>query len=120
MTDLAPNGPCPKKVVLATATAKNAQPTTKPKATGPTAQGSRHYQNIRGRHTETAAKHPRYFYGIVGSVEHINLPKLEDAIQKEFGCRDKRFVAEQVGLMQTEGRVRVQQKSKVWIKQPAY
>jgi hypothetical protein len=60
----------------------------------------------------------RHFWLIVGNEEHINLPKLEDAIQKEFSCRDDRFVELQVRLMQTEGRVRVQAKSKVWLKQP--
>ena len=28
-----------------------------------------------------------YFWNIVGAVEHINLPKLEDAVKKEFNCR---------------------------------
>lgn len=59
-----------------------------------------------------------HFWGIVGSVEHINLPKLEDAIRKEFRCSDNRFVESQVRLMQTEGRIRAQAKNKVWIKQP--
>jgi hypothetical protein len=60
----------------------------------------------------------RHFWGIVGSVEHINLPKLEDAIKKEFRCGDGRFVEMQVRLMQSEGRIRVQAKNKVWVKQP--
>ncbi len=59
-----------------------------------------------------------YFWNIVGAVEHISLPKLEDAIKKEFNIEDDRFVQNQVRLMQTESRVRVQSKVKVWIKQP--
>jgi len=60
----------------------------------------------------------RHFWGIVGSDEHINVPKLEDAICKEFRTSDPRFIEAQIGLMQTEGRIRVQEKAKVWIKQP--
>jgi hypothetical protein len=59
----------------------------------------------------------RHFWGIVGSLEHINIPKLEDAIRREFHKSDDRFVGEQVKLMQTEGRIKVQDKVKVWIKQ---
>jgi len=58
------------------------------------------------------------FWNQVGSAEHVNLPKLEDAIRREFNSKDDRFVQAQVMLMQTEGRVRVQNKVKVWIKQP--
>ncbi len=54
----------------------------------------------------------------VGWKEHISLPKLEDAIKKEFKCTDNRFVQAQVRLMSTESRIRVQSKVKVWIKQP--
>ncbi len=59
-----------------------------------------------------------HFWKIVGSVEHINIPKLEDAVKKEFNTTDDRFVQMQIRLMQTESRVRVQSKVKVWIKQP--
>ena len=59
-----------------------------------------------------------HFWGIVGAAEHINVPKLEDAIKKEFNADDDRFVQAQIKLMQTESRVRVQNKVKVWIKQP--
>jgi hypothetical protein len=61
----------------------------------------------------------RHFWNIVGSVEHINIPKLEDAIRKEFHTQDSRLIESQVCLMQTEGRIRVQEKNKVWIKQPS-
>jgi len=58
------------------------------------------------------------FWNQVGSVEHISLPKLEDAIRKEFNCNDDRFIQAQIKLMQTEARIRVQSRVKVWIKQP--
>ena len=59
-----------------------------------------------------------YFWSMVGAVEHISLPKLEDAIKKEFNCADERFVQAQIKLMQTESRIIVQSNVKVWIKQP--
>ncbi len=59
-----------------------------------------------------------HFWNIVGSTEHINVPKLEDAIRKEFHTSNDRYVDAQVKLMQTEGRIRVQNNGKVWIKQP--
>jgi hypothetical protein len=58
------------------------------------------------------------FWNQVGSVEHISLPKLEDALRKEFNCNDDRFIQAQIRLMQTEARIRVQSRVKVWIKQP--
>ena len=58
-------------------------------------------------------------WNIVGAVEHINLPKLEDAVKKEFNYTNDRFVKAQIELMQTESRIIVQSKVKVWIKQPA-
>jgi len=64
------------------------------------------------------AKIQARFWSQVGSVEHVNVPKLEDAVKKEFKTNDARLVEAQVRLMQTEGRVRVQDKVKVWIKQP--
>ena len=60
----------------------------------------------------------KLFWKQVGAVEHINLPKLEDALRKEFKGADDRFIESQVNLMQTEARIRVQSKVKVWIKQP--
>jgi hypothetical protein len=59
-----------------------------------------------------------HFWNIVGSVEHVSLPKLEDAIKKEFNVSDDRLVQAQIKLMQTEGKIRVQSRVKVWIKQP--
>jgi hypothetical protein len=52
------------------------------------------------------------------AVEHTSLPKLEDAIKKEFNTKDDRLVDYQIKLMETEGRIRVQSNVKVWIKQP--
>jgi len=59
-----------------------------------------------------------HLWNIVGAVEHINLPKLEDAVKKEFNCTEDRFVKAQIELMQTESRINVQSKVKVWIRQP--
>lgn len=59
-----------------------------------------------------------YFWNLVGAVEHISLPKLEDAVKKEFNIEDDRFIQTQIKLMQTESRIRVQSRVKVWIKQP--
>jgi hypothetical protein len=58
------------------------------------------------------------FWSIVGSVEHINLPKLEDALRKEFKRKDARFIDAQIKLMQTEARIKMENRVKVWIKQP--
>lgn len=60
-----------------------------------------------------------YFWNIVGAVEHISLPKLEDAVKKEFNTKDDRFVEAQIRLMQSEARIRIQSNVKVWIKQPS-
>ena len=59
-----------------------------------------------------------HFWNIVGVDEHISLPKLEDAVKKEFNCNDNRFVQAQIKLMQTESRIRFQSRVKVWINQP--
>ena len=59
-----------------------------------------------------------HFWNQVGSIEHISLPLLEDAIRKEFNCKDDRFIQEQIKLMQTEAKIRVESRVKVWIKQP--
>ena len=60
-----------------------------------------------------------HFWNIVGSVEHISLPKLEDALKKEFNIQDDdRFIQTQIKLMQTESKITVERKNKVWIKQP--
>ena len=60
-----------------------------------------------------------HFWNEVGSVEHISLPKLKNAIEREFKRNDDRFVIVQIKLMQTEGRIRIESKVKVWIKQPS-
>ncbi len=60
----------------------------------------------------------RHFWNIVGAVEHINLPKLEDAIRKEFNTKDDRLIQTEINLMQTEARIRVESKVKIWIKKP--
>jgi hypothetical protein len=59
-----------------------------------------------------------YFWNEVGSIEHISLPKLENAVKKEFKLKDDRSVQAQIELMQTEGRIRIESRVKVWIKPP--
>jgi hypothetical protein len=59
-----------------------------------------------------------HFWCQVGSDEHISLPMLEDDIKKEFNCEDDRSIQSQISLMQTEARIRVESKVKVWIRQP--
>ena len=59
-----------------------------------------------------------HFWNQVGSNEHISLPMLEDAIKKEFNYEDDRFIQSQINLMQTEARIRVESRVKVWIKSP--
>ena len=54
----------------------------------------------------------------VGSIEHISLPRLKDAVKKEFNLKDDRLVQTQVLLMQTERRIRIESRVKVWIRQP--
>ncbi len=60
----------------------------------------------------------KQFWNIVGVAEHINIPKLEDALKKEFNTNDDRLIQAQIRLMQTESRIRIQNNVKVWIKQP--
>ena len=58
------------------------------------------------------------FWNEVGSVEHISLPKLRNAIKREFKFKDDRLIQAQIDLMQTEARVRIESRVKVWIKKP--
>jgi hypothetical protein len=59
-----------------------------------------------------------YFWNQVGAKEHISLPMLEHAIKIEFNYEDDRSIRAQVNLMQTEARIRMESRVKVWIKQP--
>jgi len=59
-----------------------------------------------------------HFWNQVGSKEHISLPMLKDAVKKEFNRTDDRFIRTQISLMQTEAKIRIQSRVKVWIKQP--
>ena len=59
-----------------------------------------------------------HFWNQVGSSEHISFPMLEDAIKKEFNYEDDRSIQLQINLMQTESKIRVESRVKVWIKQP--
>ena len=60
----------------------------------------------------------RNFWNEVGAIEHISLPKLKNAIEREFNHKDDRFVIRQIKLMQTEGKIKIVSKVKVWIKKP--
>lgn len=60
----------------------------------------------------------KHFWNEVGAVEHISLPKLRNAIANEFRCNDDRLIQTQIELMQTEARIRIESRVKVWIKQP--
>jgi hypothetical protein len=60
----------------------------------------------------------RFFWNEVGAVEHISLPKLKTALEREFKRKDDRFIQAQIELMQTEGRIRIESRVKVWIKRP--
>ncbi len=60
-----------------------------------------------------------HFWNQVGADEHISLPMLEDAVRREFNCKDYRFVRGQIRLMQTEARIRLESRVKVWIKPPS-
>jgi len=59
-----------------------------------------------------------HFWNEVGPVEHISLPRLKNAVKKEFKCEDDRCIQAQIELMQTEARIRIESKVKVWIKPP--
>jgi hypothetical protein len=83
------------------------------------AQGNREMTKPSDRELQSKReKIQAHFWNQVGAVEHISLPMLEDAVRKAFSCEDDRFVQEQIRLMQTEARIKVQSRVKVWIKQP--
>jgi CelD/BcsL family acetyltransferase involved in cellulose biosynthesis len=60
----------------------------------------------------------RRFWNEVGAVEHISLPKLKNALANEFKCKDDRLIQAQIDLMQTEARIKIESRVKVWIKKP--
>ena len=70
-------------------------------------------ENLKKR--EKVQKH---FWNEVGAFEHISLPKLKNAVEKEFNCKNDRFIQAQTKMMQTEARIRIESRVKVWIKQP--
>jgi hypothetical protein len=61
----------------------------------------------------------RHFWNEVGAVEHISLPKLKNTVAKEFKCKDDRVIQTQIGLMQTEARIKIESRVKVWINKPS-
>jgi len=98
---------------------KNAFLTIKQKMNGLTAQGSLLMAKTSEKDNQQKRRNIQvHFWYIVGEVEHISLPKLKDAVKKEFNCNDDRFVQAQIKLMQTESKIRVQSRVKVWINQP--
>ena len=75
------------------------------------------------KHSEPEDKKKRekiqnHFWNEVGDVEHISLPKLKNAVREEFNYKDDRSVQAQIDFMQTEQRIRIESRVKVWIKQP--
>jgi hypothetical protein len=60
----------------------------------------------------------KHFWNEVGAVEHISLPKLKNALEKEFKTKNDRVIQAQIELMQTEARIRIESRVKVWIKKP--
>jgi hypothetical protein len=58
------------------------------------------------------------FWNEVGAVEHISLPKLKNALEKEFKTKNARVIQAQIELMQTEARIKIESRVKVWIKSP--
>ena len=58
----------------------------------------------------------KHFWNEVGAVEHISLPKLKNALEKEFKTKDDRVIQAQIELLQTEARIKIESKVKVWIK----
>jgi hypothetical protein len=73
-------------------------------------------KNSEGKNQKKREKIQNHFWNIVGADEHISLPKLEDAIKKEFRYEDDRSVQTQVELMQTEAKIWIQSRVKVWIR----
>jgi hypothetical protein len=76
-------------------------------------------KNLDSEAQKKREKIQRHFWDIVGSLEHINIPKLEDALRKEFRSSNDRLIEAQIRLMETEGRIKVQGQKKVWLKQPS-
>jgi hypothetical protein len=64
------------------------------------------------------ARIQKHFWNEVGSVEHISLPKLTNTVRKEFNYVEERLIRAQIELMQTEGRIKIESRVKVWIKPP--
>lgn len=75
-------------------------------------------KHARPEDKKRRAKIQRHFWNEVGAVEHISLPKLKNAVAKEFKCKDKRLIQTQIELMKTEARIKIESRVKVWIKKP--
>ena len=109
----------PKKIAHVIVNVKNALSIIKKRMKTHIVQGS--FPMVKHSDVESLKKREKihhHFWNQVGSNEHISLPMLEDAIKKEFNCERGRFVQSQINLMQTEARIRVESRVKVWIKSP--
>jgi hypothetical protein len=98
---------------------KNALDITKKKMRNHIAQGN--FTMTKHSDVESLKKREKIqynFWNQVGSSEHISLPMLEDAIKKEFNFKEGRSIQSQIKLMQTEARIRIESRVKVWIKPP--
>ena len=99
--------------------AKNVFPITRKKTNCLTAQGNLIMAKTSDKDNQQKRRNIQvYFWNIVGAVEHISLPKLKDAIKKEFKRSDERFIQAQLTFMQTESMIKIQNRVKVWINQP--
>jgi hypothetical protein len=76
-------------------------------------------KRVKPEELQKRDKIQRYFWKEVGAVEHISFPRLKDAIKREFKCRDDRLIQAQIDLMQTEKRIKIESRVKVWIKEPS-
>ena len=64
-------------------------------------------KDLESKELKKREKIQRHFWNEVGAIEHISLPKLKNALAKEFKTKDARVIQTQIKLMQ-----------KVWIKKP--
>jgi hypothetical protein len=76
-------------------------------------------KRVKPEELQKRDKIQRYFWKEVGVVDHISLPRLKIAIKREFKCRDDRLIQAQIDLMQTEKRIKIESRVKVWIKEPS-
>jgi len=108
-----------RKTVFIIAIVKSGSSITRKRMNGHIVQGN--FTMAKHLDMESLKKREKiqnHFWNQVGSNEHISLPILEDAIKKEFNYEDDRSIQSQINLMQTETRIRIESRVKVWFKQP--